>query len=202
MQWVSRSNHMGSIPVRVTMKRLPTPLGVGSLFISGLPVRESPGCPRCQFPTVISSKSLLPLQCPVSLLCRRPRLYLPPGGRCLGAMPQDGGSQREGNQFNHQRRNLPRVTIPMPHQGKSLRINRYRVWAIMSKYQPTSKPELHRPQAPSVTCGDSSLPEGAMGLYFTRWIPAFGERATALNVTSKMSEKAQPLGFSLIFKRI
>ena len=31
----------GSIPVRVTMKRLPTPLGVGSLFISGLPVRES-----------------------------------------------------------------------------------------------------------------------------------------------------------------
>ena len=41
MQWVSRSNHMGSIPVRVTMKRLPTPKGVGSLFISGLPVRES-----------------------------------------------------------------------------------------------------------------------------------------------------------------
>ena len=31
------------------------------------------------------------------------------------------------------------------------------------KYHPQSKPELHRPQAPSVTCGDSSLPEGAMG---------------------------------------
>ena len=78
MQWVSRSNHMGSIPVRVTMKRLPTPLGVGSLFISGLPVRESPGCPRCQFPTVISSKSLLPLQCPVSL---------PGGNRCKDPSP-------------------------------------------------------------------------------------------------------------------
>ena len=78
MQWVSRSNHMGSIPVRVTMKRLPTPLGVGSLFISGLPVRESPGCPRCQSPTVISSKSLLPLQCPVSL---------PGGNRCKDPSP-------------------------------------------------------------------------------------------------------------------
>ena len=32
-----------------------------------------------------------------------------------------------------------------------------------SKYHPQSKPELHRPLAPSVTCGDSSLPEGAMG---------------------------------------
>ena len=32
-----------------------------------------------------------------------------------------------------------------------------------SKYHPISKPELHRPLAPSVTCGDSSLPEGAIG---------------------------------------
>ena len=32
-----------------------------------------------------------------------------------------------------------------------------------SKYRPIMKPELHRPLAPSVTCGDSSLPEGAMG---------------------------------------
>ena len=31
------------------------------------------------------------------------------------------------------------------------------------KYQPKIKPELHGPLAPSVTCGDSSLPEGAMG---------------------------------------
>ncbi len=33
----------------------------------------------------------------------------------------------------------------------------------MSKYHPKSKPSAYRPQAPSVTCGDSSLPEGAMG---------------------------------------
>ena len=31
-----------------------------------------------------------------------------------------------------------------------------------SKYRPIMKPELHRPLAPSVTCGDSSLPEGAI----------------------------------------
>ena len=31
------------------------------------------------------------------------------------------------------------------------------------KYQPPSKPLAYRPLAPSVTCGDSSLPEGAMG---------------------------------------
>ncbi len=30
-------------------------------------------------------------------------------------------------------------------------------------YHPSSKPELHRPLAPSGTCGASSLPEGAMG---------------------------------------
>ena len=30
------------------------------------------------------------------------------------------------------------------------------------KYHLQSKPELHRPLAPSVTCGDSSLPEGAI----------------------------------------
>ena len=33
----------------------------------------------------------------------------------------------------------------------------------MSKYHPKSKPSAYRPLAPSVTCGDSSLPEGAMG---------------------------------------
>ena len=38
-----------------------------------------------------------------------------------------------------------------------------RVSITTSKYQPQIKPKLHRPLAPSVTCGDSSLPEGAMG---------------------------------------
>ena len=32
-----------------------------------------------------------------------------------------------------------------------------------SKYHPKSKSSAYRPLAPSVTCGDSSLPEGAMG---------------------------------------
>ena len=31
------------------------------------------------------------------------------------------------------------------------------------KYHPQSKSSAYCPQAPSVTCGDSSLPEGAMG---------------------------------------
>ena len=39
-----------------------------------------------------------------------------------------------------------------------------RVTITTSKYRPFIKPELHRPLAPSVTCGDSSLPEGAIGL--------------------------------------
>ena len=38
-----------------------------------------------------------------------------------------------------------------------------RVTTTTSKYHPQRKPELHPPLAPSVTCGDSSLPEGAMG---------------------------------------
>ena len=38
----------------------------------------------------------------------------------------------------------------------------------MSKHHPTSKPELHRPLAPSDAFGASSLPEGAMGFcHFT-----------------------------------
>ena len=38
-----------------------------------------------------------------------------------------------------------------------------RVTMTTSKYHPESKPSVSRPLAPSVTCGDSSLPEGAMG---------------------------------------
>ena len=41
--------------------------------------------------------------------------------------------------------------------------NWHRVSVVMSKYHPKSKPSAYRPLAPSVTCGDSSLPEGAMG---------------------------------------
>ena len=89
--------------------------------------------------------------------------YLPPGGRWLGAQPQDGGSQRAANQFDHQRWNLPRIKIQSAPSQESSRYNGHRVSAIMSKYQPICKPELHRPQAPSGTCGASSLPEGAMG---------------------------------------
>ena len=39
-----------------------------------------------------------------------------------------------------------------------------RVTTTTSKYHPISKTYLRPPPAPSVTCGDSSLPEGAMGL--------------------------------------
>ena len=38
-----------------------------------------------------------------------------------------------------------------------------RVTITTGKYQPISKPLAYPPLAPSVTCGDSSLPEGAMG---------------------------------------
>ena len=36
------------------------------------------------------------------------------------------------------------------------------VWRTCGRYQPKGKPSAYRPQAPSVTCGDSSLPEGAI----------------------------------------
>ncbi len=120
-----------------------------------------------QWPLTISHGSFLllvpSLTRPVSLPCRGLRLYLPPGGRWLGAQPQDGGSQRAANQFDHQRWNLPRIKIQSAPSQESSRYNGHRVSAIMSKYQPICKPELHRPQAPSGTCGASSLPEGAMG---------------------------------------
>ena len=122
-------------------------------------------CGQC--PLAISHGSFLllvpSLTRPVSLPCRGLRLYLPPGGRWLGAQPQDGGSQRAANQFDHQRWNLPRIKIQSAPSQESSRYNGHRVSAIMSKYQPICKPELHRPQAPSGTCGASSLPEGAMG---------------------------------------
>ena len=46
------------------------------------------------------------------------------------------------------------------------------------KYQPKSKLQLHRPQAPSVTCGDSSRPSGAMGFCLFTLACAFGEVPT------------------------
>ncbi len=53
-----------------------------------------------------------------------------------------------------------------------------RVSITTSKYQPQIKPKLHRPLAPSVTCGDSSLPEGAMCLCHFTLACAFGEAPT------------------------
>src|SRR5699024_3555026 len=44
----------------------------------------------------------------------------------------------------------------------------------MSKYRPIRKPLVYCPQAPSVTCGDSSLPEGAMGCCVSIWGGALG----------------------------
>ena len=55
-----------------------------------------------------------------------------------------------------------------------------------SKYRPIMKPEMHRPLAPSVTCGASSLPEGAIRLcYFT--LACAYEKVPAVNpsVTAK-----------------
>ena len=48
----------------------------------------------------------------------------------------------------------------------------------MSKHHPTSKPELHRPLAPSGTFGASSLPEGAMGFCRFTWVCALGQVPT------------------------
>ena len=89
------------------------------------------------------------------------RLYLPPGGRWLGAQTQDGGSHRAQSPFDCRRWCLPKTVVFLAPIPRSCPENWCRVSTSTSKYQPISKPELHRPQAPSVTCGDSSLPEGA-----------------------------------------
>ena len=81
-----------------------SPLEPASL-LTFLPEQESKapaGSARSQFRTEIFCKSLLPLQSPVSLPCRRLRLYRPPGGRWLGAKPQVGGSQRAHSQLDCQ----------------------------------------------------------------------------------------------------
>ena len=117
---------------------------------------------RRQFRTIIFYKSLLPLQCPVSLPCRGVRLYLPPGGRWLGAQPQAGGSQRVQNQFNCRRWYLPKTVIfPMPIGG-SCPVNSMSGVDAYEQVPPQSKPAAHRPQAPSDAFGASSLPEGAI----------------------------------------
>ena len=115
-------------------------------------------CPLTKH-TIIFCNLLLPLQCPVSLPCRKLRLYLPPGGRCLGAQPQDGGSQRVHSQFGCQRWYLPKTAIFWEAARKS----QGRVLITTSKYQPVRKLLVCRPLAPSDAFGAGSLPEGAMG---------------------------------------
>ena len=53
-----------------------------------------------------------------------------------------------------------------------------RVTMTSGKYHPIRKPSACRPQAPSVTCGDSSLPEGAMGFCLFTWACAYGKVPT------------------------
>ena len=80
----------------------PDPPGIGG---------ESPRTMR----TIIFYQSLLPLQCPVSLPCGGLRLYLPPGGRWLGAQPQDGGSHRAHGLLDCREWYLPRGSDNLYH---------------------------------------------------------------------------------------
>ena len=61
-----------------------------------------------------------------------------------------------------------------------------RVSITTSRYQPICKPPAYSPLAPSVTCGDSSLPEGAISLCHFTLACAFG-KVPAVNpsVTAK-----------------
>ena len=94
--------------------------------------------------------------------------YLPPGGRWLGAQPQDGGSQRVQHQFGGQGRYLPRrVGFLKLISGKSTE-NRFRVPTKWSKYQPICKPSAYRPQAPSVTAYAVPAPFNK-GAFFIRY---------------------------------
>ena len=101
-------------PVSLPCRRLRLYLPPGGRWLGAQPqAGESHGVP----PQSISHGSFLrivtSLTRPVSLPCRRLRLYLPPGGRWLGAQPQDGGSHRAHSQFDCQRWNFPKA-IPFP----------------------------------------------------------------------------------------
>ena len=97
-------------PVSLPCRRLRLYLPPGGRWLGAQPqAGESHGVP----PQSISHGSFLrivtSLTRPVSLPCRRLRLYLPPGGRWLGAQPQDGGSRRGHNQFPILGWYLPRI---------------------------------------------------------------------------------------------
>ena len=86
------------------------------------------------------------------------RLYLPTGGRWLGAQPQDGGSHRAQSPFDCRRWCLPKTVVFLAPIPRSCPENWGRVSTTTSKYHPISKPELHRPLAPSVTANAVPAP--------------------------------------------
>ena len=97
------------------------------------------------------------------------RLYLPPGGRWLGAQPQDGGSHRAQSPFDCRRWCLPMTVVFLAPIPRSCPENWGRVSTTTSKYRPQSKPELHRPLAPSVTANAVPAPSRRelWGAYFS-----------------------------------
>ena len=81
----------------------------------------------------------------------------------MGRSPKtEGASGRIVNSQDRGGTSPGGVRFPVPTRRKAPVKS---VWGIdtTSKYQPIRKPPAYPPLAPSVTCGDSSLPEGAMG---------------------------------------
>ena len=74
-----------------------------------------------------------------------------------------------------------------------------RVTTTTSKYHPQRKPELHPPLAPSVTCGDSSLPEGAMGCVPFHIGLCFGEVPAVRSLSQKSKIFASSLWQGSLF---
>ena len=82
-------------------------------------------------------------------------------GGGLGRSPKtEGASGRIVNSQDRGGTSPGGVRVPVPTRRKAPVKS---VWGIdtTSKYQPIRKPPAYPPLAPSVTCGDSSLPEGA-----------------------------------------
>ena len=81
----------------------------------------------------------------------------------MGRSPKtEGASGRIVNSQDRGGTSPGGVRFPVPTRRKAPVKS---VWGIdtTSKYQPIRKPPAYPPLAPSVTCGDSSLPERAMG---------------------------------------
>ena len=136
---------MGCIPFHIGLCLWKVPAAESLSHASGVPAPFDKGAFGCTADTgrvrVVTNCKKPP--CALTAAARR-NTSLPEGGG-LGRSPKPEGASGRTAHLTARDGTSPVVLI------------------TPITYHPSSKPELHRPLAPSGTCGASSLPEGAMG---------------------------------------